>query len=52
MNIFVKNREGRPRTRDLTRRAWSMPVTGAPAIYRARTWPYKGRRTLVKTYPS
>lgn len=25
-------------------------VKGAPSFYRARNWPYKGRRTLVKRY--
>lgn len=37
---------------DVKRRAWAQPVEGAPAFYRARTFPYKGRRTRVKVYPT
>lgn len=37
---------------DKKRRSWAAPVEGAPAFYRNRSWPYKGRRTRVKTYPT
>lgn len=52
MDIFIKNAAGQPRALDVKRRAWSLPVAGAPAVYRARTWSYKGRRKLVKVYPT
>lgn len=52
MDILVKNKEGRPTALDVKQRVWSMPVEGAPAFYRSRTWPYKGRRTRVKVYPT
>ena len=37
---------------DKKQRQWAKPVDGVPAFYRNRNWPYKGRRTLVKTYPT
>lgn len=52
MDIFIANKANRPTRLDRKGRAWSLPVQGAPAFYRARNWPYKGRRTRVKTYPT
>jgi hypothetical protein len=52
MTIFIRNKEGRPMSLDKKQRQWAAPVKGAPAFYRSRNWPYKGRRTRVKVYPT
>ena len=52
MDIFIHNKAGRPMALDKKQRQWARSVEGAPAFYRNRNWPYKGRRTLVKVYPT
>jgi hypothetical protein len=52
MDIFVHNKAGRPMALDKKGRQWARSVEGAPAFYRNRNWPYKGRRTRVKVYPT
>jgi len=36
--------------RDKVPRQGFRKIDGAPSLYRARQWPYKGRRTLIKRY--